>query len=72
VAPQGDPVIAGDCSPYTSQSDITAGTYAYISLLPPYENLIRSGAGKDCPIIGYVYVGNWARVVEDPSSVKIA
>ena len=70
MATQGASVIAGDCSPYTSQSNITAGTYAYISLLPPYENLIRSGAGKDYPIVGYVDVGNWVRVVEYPIICK--
>jgi len=70
MATQGVPVIAGDCSPYTSQSNITAGTYAYISLLPPYENLIRAGAGKDYPIVGYVDVGNWVRVDEDPIICK--
>lgn len=70
AATQGAFIISGDCSPYTSQSNITAGTYAYISLLPPYENLIRSGAGKDYPIVGYVDVGNWVRVVEDPIICK--
>lgn len=70
MATQGASVIAGDCSPYTLQSNITAGTYAYISLLPPYENLIRSGAGKDYPIVGYVDVGNWVRVDEDPIICK--
>ena len=70
VATQGASVMAGDCSPYTSQSNITAGTYVYISLLPPYENLIRSGAGKDYPIVGYVDVGNWVRVDEDPIICK--
>lgn len=70
AAPQGVSVIAGDCFPYTSQSEITAGTYAYISLLPPYENLIRSGAGKDHPIVGNVDVGNWIRVVENPIICK--
>lgn len=57
--------LAG-CQAYTSQEHFTPGTFAYVSLLPPFENLIRSGAGKMHPIVGYVDIGNWVKVIESP------
>lgn len=42
------------------------GTYGYIALFPPYNNLIRSGPGKNHSSIGYIEVGSWVKILDSP------
>jgi hypothetical protein len=56
--------ISKKCPAYAS--DLKPGTYGYISLFPPYENLIRSGAGKDYSSVGYIEVGGWVKILDSP------
>ena len=52
------------CPYYTS--DFKPGTFGYISLFPPYENLVRSGAGKNYSSVGYIELGGWVRILAEP------
>jgi hypothetical protein len=47
-------------------SDFKPGTFAYISLSPPYENLLRSGGGKNYSIVGFIEIGGWLRILAEP------
>jgi hypothetical protein len=40
--------------------------YGYISLSLPYENLIRSGAGKNYSSVGYIEAGGWVKLLDFP------
>lgn len=42
------------------------GTFGYISLSPPYENLVRSGAGKNYSSIGFIEIGDWVKILGEP------
>lgn len=52
------------CPAYASA--FNPGTFGYISLSPPYENLVRSGAGKDHSPIGFIEIGGWVKILEAP------
>jgi hypothetical protein len=56
--------ISNNCPAYTA--DFKPGTFGYISLFPPYENLVRSGAGKYFPTVGYIEIGGWVRILAEP------
>jgi hypothetical protein len=42
------------------------GTFGYISLFPPYENLVRSGAGKNYSTVGFIELGGWVKILAEP------
>jgi hypothetical protein len=42
------------------------GTFGYISLFPPYENLVRSGAGKNYSTVGFIEIGGWLKILGEP------
>lgn len=52
------------CPTYTS--DFKKETFGYVSLYPSYENLVRSGAGKDYPIVGFIEPGDWVKILNNP------
>jgi hypothetical protein len=52
------------CPAYAA--DFQPGTYGYISLYPPYENAIRSGAGKNYSSMGSIEVGGWVKILAFP------
>jgi hypothetical protein len=52
------------CPAYAS--DFKPGTFGYISLFPPYENLVRSGPGKNHTAIGFIEIGGWVRILAEP------
>lgn len=56
--------VASKCPAYTA--DFKPGTFGYISLFPPYENLVRSGAGKNYSTVGYIEVGDWVKILAEP------
>src|SRR5512139_814813 len=65
--PISTPTVAGiskKCPAYAA--DFKPGMYGYISLFPPYENLIRSGAGKNYSSVGYIEVGGWIKLLDFP------
>jgi hypothetical protein len=47
-------------------SDFKPGTFGYISLFPAYENLVRSGPGKNHTTIGFIEIGGWVRILAEP------
>ncbi len=47
-------------------SDFKPGTFGYISLFPAYENLIRSGPGKNHTAVGFIEIGGWVRILAEP------
>ena len=55
---------SSECPDYAA--DFKPGTFAYISLFPAYENLIRSGAGKNYSAIGFIEIGGWVRILAEP------
>lgn len=56
--------ISKKCPVYAE--DFKPGIYGYISLFPPYENLLRSGAGKNYSSVGYIEVGGWVKLLDFP------
>jgi hypothetical protein len=46
--------------------DFKPGAFGYISLFPPYENLVRSGAGKNYSTVGFIEIGGWVRILTEP------
>jgi len=57
TGPSQCPAYAGDFKP---------GTFGYISIFPPYENLVRSGAGKNYSSVGFIEIGGWVRILAEP------
>jgi len=55
---------ANNCPAYAAA--FKPGTFGYISLFPPYENLVRSGAGKNYSTVGYIEVGDWVKILAEP------
>jgi hypothetical protein len=47
-------------------SNFKPGTFGYISLFPPYENLVRSGAGKNYSPVDFIEVGAWVKILAGP------
>ena len=72
LMPSGQTPISGREAPAESSkcpayaSDFKPGTFGYISLFPPYENLVRSGAGKNYPSIGFIDIGGWVKILSEP------
>jgi hypothetical protein len=63
----GTPVAAAQsrkCPAYAA--DFKPGIYGYISVFPPFENLVRSGAGTSYVSIGYIDAGDWVRLLDFP------
>ncbi|HEY9708850.1 MAG TPA: hypothetical protein V6D48_11660 [Oculatellaceae cyanobacterium] len=60
----GTYVAASKCPAYAS--DFKPGTFGYISLFPPYENLVRSGPGKNHTAIDFIEIGGWVRILAEP------
>jgi len=62
----GTETMAGwsKCPAYAT--DFKPGTFGYISLFPPYENLVRSGAGKNYSTVGFIKIGGWVRILAEP------
>jgi hypothetical protein len=57
-------VVFSKCPTYAS--DFKPGTFGYISLFPPYENLVRAGAGKTYSSVGFIEIGGWVKILADP------
>jgi hypothetical protein len=60
----GTYVAVNKCPTYAV--DFKPGTFGYISLFPPYENLVRSGAGRNYSIVGFIEIGGWVRILAEP------
>lgn len=58
------PALASECPAYAA--DFKPGTFGYISLFPPYENLVRSGAGKRYDTVGFIDVGDSVKILTEP------
>jgi hypothetical protein len=58
------PAASNKCPVYAA--DFKPGTFGYISLFPPYENLVRSGAGKNYSSIGFIEIGGWVMILSEP------
>jgi hypothetical protein len=58
------PAVLSKCPTYAA--DFKPGTFGYISLFPPYENLVRSGAGKNYSPIGFLEIGGWVKILDEP------
>ena len=56
--------VSSECPHYAK--DFSPGTFGYISLSPPYENLVRSGAGKHYSPIGFIEIGGWVKILGEP------
>jgi hypothetical protein len=56
--------VSSECPAYAE--DFKPGTFGYISLSPPYENLVRSGAGKNYSPIGFIDIGGWVKILGEP------
>jgi hypothetical protein len=56
--------VSSKCPIYAS--DFKPGTFGYISLFPPYENLVRSGAGKKYSTVGFIEIGGWVKILAEP------
>src|SRR6266487_105740 len=56
--------VSSKCPVYTA--DFKPGTFGYISLFPPYENLVRSGAGKNYSTVGFIEIGGWVKILAEP------
>jgi len=56
--------VSSKCPAYAS--DFKPGTFGYISLFPPYENLVRSGAGKNYSSVGFIEIGGWVKILAEP------
>jgi hypothetical protein len=56
--------VSSKCPEYAA--DLKPGTFGYISLFPPYENLVRSGAGKNYSTVGFIEIGGWVRILTEP------
>ena len=50
----------------TYASDFKPRIFGYISLYPPYENLVRSGAGKNYSSVGFIETGGWVKILAEP------
>ena len=58
------PAVSSKCPAYAA--DFKPGTFGYISLFPPYENLVRSGAGKNYSTVGFIEIGGWVKILAEP------
>jgi hypothetical protein len=56
--------VPGKCPAYAA--DFKPETFGYISLFPPYQNLVRSGAGKNYSPIGFIEIGGWVKILAEP------
>jgi hypothetical protein len=56
--------VLSKCPTYAS--DFKPGMFGYISLFPPYENLVRSGAGKNYSTVGFIEIGGWVKILAEP------
>lgn len=56
--------VTSKCPAYAA--DFKPGAFGYISLFPPYDNLIRSGPGKNYSVAGFLEIGGWVRILTEP------
>jgi hypothetical protein len=56
--------VLSHCPAYAS--DFKPGTYGYISLFPPYSNLVRAGAGKNYSYVGFIEIGESVKILAEP------
>jgi hypothetical protein len=56
--------VSSKCPAYAE--DFQPGTFGYISLFPPYENLVRSGPGKNYASVGFIEIGGWVKILGEP------
>ena len=64
IIDKGTSIALSKCPAYAS--DFKPGTFGYISLSPPYENLVRSGAGKNYSTVGFIEIGGWVKILAQP------
>jgi hypothetical protein len=64
IGDTGTLAVSSKCPAYAA--DFKTGTFGYVSLFPPYENLVRSGAGKKYSTIGFIEIGGWVRILSEP------
>jgi len=64
VVGTGTSVALNKCPAYAAA--FNGGTFGYISFFPPYENLVRSGAGKNYSTVGFIDVGGWVKILAEP------
>jgi hypothetical protein len=57
-------VVSSNCPTYAA--DFEPETFGYISQFPPYQNLVRSGAGKDYSTVGFIETGDWVKILAEP------
>jgi len=55
------PALSVKCPAYVS--DFKPGIFGYISPFPPYENLVRPGAGKNYAPVGFIEIGGWVKIL---------
>jgi hypothetical protein len=60
----GTIAVSSKCPAYTA--DFKPGTFGYVSLFPPYENFVRSGAGKNYSTLGFIEIGGWVKILSEP------
>jgi hypothetical protein len=61
---QETPAISSTCPTYAV--NFKPGTFGYISQSPPYENLVRSGAGKNYSTVGFIDIDGWVKILAKP------
>jgi hypothetical protein len=64
IVSTGTSVASSNCPAYAV--DFKPGTFGYISLFPPYENLVRPGAGKTYSPVGFIEIGGWVKILAEP------
>ena len=62
----GTETLAGSSKCPAHASDFKPGAFGYISLFPPYENLVRSGPGKNYSTVGSIEIGGWVKILAEP------
>ena len=64
VVGTGTSVASSKCPAYAAA--FKPGTFGYISFFPPYENLVRSRAGKSYSSVGFIEIGGWVKILAAP------
>jgi hypothetical protein len=64
ISTAADTSVRDKCPAYAAF--FKPGTFGSISLSPPYESLLRSGAGKNYSRLGYIEVGGGVKILDFP------
>jgi hypothetical protein len=64
IVDTGPTIALNNCPAYAA--DFKPGAFGYISLFPPYENIIRSGAGTNYSAVGFIEIGGWVKILTKP------